>query len=287
MNKVYCIKNTNYTTLSNEFFRNEKLSLKAKGLLALVLTLPQDWNFTIKGICSIIKESTTCVYNTIKELKQFGYCTIGRIRDEKGKIIGTDYTFFESPDLAAHNAKKPHMENPHMDNPHMENVIQQNKDINNTSISLNKNNNIKQEKIKQNKEKREKEIIKEKEIFSCDNVKNQPHLYSTTSAKQPKVAEKKTPYKRFVKPTVDDIKQYVEEKGYHIDANAFFDFYESKGWVVGKSPMKDWHAACRTWERKYKERNADTKYMKLDKEALEEIEEFTKQQKEKGDLSAW
>lgn len=54
---------------------------------------------------------------------------------------------------------------------------------------------------------------------------------------------------RFVKPTVEEVDAYVKEKGYHIDAESFVSYYESKGWVVGKSPMKDWKAACRTWEK--------------------------------------
>lgn len=58
--------------------------------------------------------------------------------------------------------------------------------------------------------------------------------------------------KRFVKPTVEQIDEYVKQNGYHIDAEAFFNYYESKGWVVGKSPMKNWQAAVRTWEKTWK-----------------------------------
>lgn len=58
---------------------------------------------------------------------------------------------------------------------------------------------------------------------------------------------------RFIKPAVEEVDAYVKEKGYHIDAENFVNYYESKGWVVGKSPMKDWKAACRTWEKTWKE----------------------------------
>ena len=58
---------------------------------------------------------------------------------------------------------------------------------------------------------------------------------------------------RFIKPTVEEVDAYVKEKGYHIDSENFVNYYESKGWVVGKSPMKDWKAACRTWEKTWKE----------------------------------
>lgn len=58
---------------------------------------------------------------------------------------------------------------------------------------------------------------------------------------------------RFIKPTVEEVDAYVKEKGYRIDAENFVNYYESKGWLVGKSPMKDWKAACRTWEKNWKE----------------------------------
>ena len=58
---------------------------------------------------------------------------------------------------------------------------------------------------------------------------------------------------RFQKPTIEEIRQYCMEKGYNVDAEQFFNFYESKGWVVGKSPMKNWRAAVSTWNKREKE----------------------------------
>ena len=58
---------------------------------------------------------------------------------------------------------------------------------------------------------------------------------------------------RFQKPTIEEIRQYCLEKGYNVDAEQFFNFYESKGWVVGKSPMKNWRAAVSTWNKREKE----------------------------------
>ena len=64
-----------------------------------------------------------------------------------------------------------------------------------------------------------------------------------------------SPLSRFKKPSVDEVREYVSEMGYHINPNDFVDFYESKGWLVGKTPMKDWKAAVRTWESKEKAEN--------------------------------
>ena len=61
--------------------------------------------------------------------------------------------------------------------------------------------------------------------------------------------------KRFYPPTLDEVKQYCEERKNNIDPMAFIDFYSSKGWMIGKNRMKDWKAAVRTWERKRKEKS--------------------------------
>ena len=99
MNKVTRIKNANYTTISNVFLRDKELSLKAKGLLATILSLPENWDFSIKGICVTIKEGTTAVYSAIDELKEHGYCKVVTNRNEKGMIVGNDYTFYEDPSM--------------------------------------------------------------------------------------------------------------------------------------------------------------------------------------------
>lgn len=62
------------------------------------------------------------------------------------------------------------------------------------------------------------------------------------------------PVKRFIKPTADEVRAYCAERGNRVDAQAFVDFYEAKGWKVGSSPMKDWKAAVRTWEKRDAER---------------------------------
>lgn len=111
MNKVSRVKNDNFTVISNVFLKDKNLSLKAKGFLSVIMGLPPDWEFSISGICAIIKEGKTAVYSVINELKDANYCTMTVCRDEKGQIAGNDYTFYEEP-----HADCPHTENPNMDN---------------------------------------------------------------------------------------------------------------------------------------------------------------------------
>jgi hypothetical protein len=63
------------------------------------------------------------------------------------------------------------------------------------------------------------------------------------------VSSIKAKRKRFTKPTIEEINSYIKEKGYQVDAQRFFDFYQSKGWYIGKNKMRDWRAAIRTWAR--------------------------------------
>lgn len=97
MKRIRVEKNKNYTTISNVFLRDERLSLKAKGFLAMIMSLKDDWDFTIEGFVNITKEGEAAIYTAIKELKDFGYCKEEKIRDEKKRIVGNEYTFYEEP----------------------------------------------------------------------------------------------------------------------------------------------------------------------------------------------
>lgn len=84
------------------------------------------------------------------------------------------------------------------------------------------------------------------------------------------VAVAPSPSKRFVKPTLEQIKEYCLTRKNNIDAQHFMDFYESKGWKVGNQPMKDWKACVRTWEQRNKQENKSTKVASSSKYQREE-----------------
>lgn len=104
MNRIKVEKSKDYTVISNVFLKDKNLSLKAKGLFAMVMSLKEDWDFTIEGFAKIVKEGETAIYNAIKELKEFGYCSVVQLRDDK-HIIGNEYTFFETPQKAQETQK--------------------------------------------------------------------------------------------------------------------------------------------------------------------------------------
>ncbi|MFI3212727.1 MAG: DUF6017 domain-containing protein [Eubacteriales bacterium] len=98
-------KTKDYTVMANHHLRNKELSLKAKGLLSLMLSLPESWDYTTKGLASICKDGVDSINGTIKELENSGYVIRERTRNEKGQLTATEYTILEEP-------KKPVMEKP-------------------------------------------------------------------------------------------------------------------------------------------------------------------------------
>lgn len=91
------VKNTNFTVMSNIHLRSKNLSLKAKGLMSLCLSLPENWDYSINGLVTLSDDGRDSVANTLKELKQYGFLNVEKIRTDKGtfKII---YTFYENPE---------------------------------------------------------------------------------------------------------------------------------------------------------------------------------------------
>lgn len=90
-------KTRDYTVMSNHHLRNTSLTLKAKGLMSLILSLPENWDYTTKGLAMICKEGHECVGSAIRELEKAGYIVRNRIRDEKGRITDTEYVIHEFP----------------------------------------------------------------------------------------------------------------------------------------------------------------------------------------------
>ena len=134
MEVIRVIKNKNYTTISNQLFKNKGISLKAKGLMAYLLSLPNDWNLTINGIVACSKEGRGAIRNTFTELISAGYIERIQIRD-KGKFVGYDYFVFEQPKC----------NKPTSDNPITDNSIQISKEV--TKEIINKNISIKEKFI--------------------------------------------------------------------------------------------------------------------------------------------
>ena len=126
-------RNRGYTVMSNHHLRNRGLTLKAKGLLSQMLSLPDNWDYTLAGLSRINREKIDAIREAVRELEKAGYIVRSRERDEKGRLRGADYIIYEQPQLPVLDL--PTLENPTLDNPTLENPTQLNKDISRTDLS--------------------------------------------------------------------------------------------------------------------------------------------------------
>ena len=132
-------KTKDYVTMSKYHFKEKNMSLKAKGLLSEMLSLPDEWDYSINGLVLINKESKDSISSILKELEEFGYLERNQLRDINGAFTGYEYNVYE----------KPYTENPNTDKPISENPTQlNNKELNNNKLN--------------NKEYKEKNIKKRK-----------------------------------------------------------------------------------------------------------------------------
>jgi hypothetical protein len=135
-------KTKDYTVMSNHHLRNKALSLKAKGLLSQMLSLPEDWDYTLKGLSFINRENIDAIRTAVQELERAGYITRTRERNSKGQLGGTEYVIHEQPpdgfapdggaaalpDCERPTQEKPTLENPTQDDPTLESPTQLNID---------------------------------------------------------------------------------------------------------------------------------------------------------------
>ena len=118
-------KTRDYTVMSNHHLKDRTLTLKSKGLLSMMLSLPEEWNYTTRGLAAICREGVDSIGAALKELETHGYIRRTQLRDGKGKITDTEYVIYETPqampqpdpDTAAPCTEKPYTENPDMDKP--------------------------------------------------------------------------------------------------------------------------------------------------------------------------
>ena len=141
-------KNRNYTVMSNYHFKDKTISLKAKGLLSQMLSLPENWDYTLKGLAHINMEKIDAIRSAVRELERAGYIVRSRVRDEKGHLRGNEYVIFEMPPPQSAPAEpvldKPTLNKPTLENPTLDISIQGKPTLENpTQLNIYKTNNNK------------------------------------------------------------------------------------------------------------------------------------------------
>jgi hypothetical protein len=130
-------KNKNYAIMSNYHLRDKNLSLKAKGLLSFMLSLPENWDYSLSGLIAVCKEQESSIKSTLRELKNNGYLVIEKVRGEKG-YFEYNYLIYELPIELEKSKDNPEGENPPVDNPEVGNRVQINTNKINTKEQIDK-----------------------------------------------------------------------------------------------------------------------------------------------------
>lgn len=127
-------KTRDYTIMANHHLKNRELTLKAKGLMSVMLSLPDNWDYTLVGLSRISREGVDAIWEAVKELERAGYVIRNRVRNEKGQLTDTEYVIYEqprAPEVVADSQQpdspaleKPVLENPTLDKPTLEKPTQ-------------------------------------------------------------------------------------------------------------------------------------------------------------------
>ena len=144
MSVIRVNKNTSYTVMSNTHLREKTMSLKAKGLLSQMLSLPKNWDYSVEGLCTLSKDGYDGINQALKELERHGYLVRKRVVDKKGRFVGYEYNIFEEPQWEKPSTEKPSTEKPSTEKPSTEkpstekpatNKILKNKILNNKLLT--------------------------------------------------------------------------------------------------------------------------------------------------------
>ena len=176
-------KNKNYTVMSNHHLKNKEISLKAKGLLSVMLSLPDSWDYSISGLCAICKENETAIKNALKELRDYRYVIVTKKmpdKDENRSKIEYVYDIYEEPqkekgktDLGGENQ---HIENQGLENLSLENQVVENHTQLNTYITNTKD--------QSTNNKRTNTSNTDKYAFTEESVKGDDIYSSSPEAKE-------------------------------------------------------------------------------------------------------
>ena len=243
-----------FTVIRNAIFRDYRLTAKAKGVACQLLSLPPTWEYSIKGLATCFEDGESSIRSAISELEEYGYLRREQCREEgkfgKSKYVITDMLkcekpFVEKPSSVNPSAVNPSAEKPPQYNTKEYNTKELNTDyINNNSVPTQKtfrkptDGNQVTTKWQPSDNQCETEVSIGKDSIGKDSIGKD----SIGDAHRGKT-------KRFTPPTTQEVKAYINEKGFNVDAEHFVDYYTSNGWKVGRNSMKDWKAAVRTWAR--------------------------------------
>ena len=283
MDAIKICKTSSYTTISTAHFKERGMSLKAKGLLSLMLALPDGWACSVSGLVELSSDGRDSVTTALKELERFGYLKRERQMTEGGKFAGYDYIVYEKPFTEKPFTEKPFTENPSTVQEYNNNIYNNNNST--TTNSNNSNTNLNTQDTHRvlkttNVDTNNSHTQETKEIYInpliptvyapllTENPENEekseaerPEDTTNTPSYNPKQKSEnnKKTSKQFTPPTLEEVQAYCKERNNNVDAKQFWDYYDAAGWKdqTGK-PVKSWkQKMIAVWE---KPRDENTRY---------------------------
>lgn len=223
-------KTKNYTVMANYHLQDRNLSLAAKGLLSFMLSLPEDWNYTLAGLACQNDVGVKTIRSILRELEREGYLSRTQRRGENGHFE-YEYSIFEKSKGTAPYSRAPHAQPPHTPSGHAVKGTLLNTNIQSTNEQSTNIQNISD---------------------TSNNKKPYNPLVSNSTGGRISA-------RVFKKPTMEELEDFKKENELTtVDTDSFFNYYESNGWRVGKQPMKNWKAAMRNWHARNLKENPRT-----------------------------
>ena len=210
--------NEGFTIIDNAVLLNVNLSWEARGFFAYLLSLPDDWNFNVKGLAKQTGATEHTIKRLLRELQAEGYIKLTRHTDARGKVTRWSWDIYEAGKTpeSIQMLKSPQVEIATSGKSHK---------VGEPDGGLTT-------------------CGKRDYIQSTNN--NKVLIEQSTKSIKEKIDKRE---KHFVPPSVEEVRAYCLERNNQINPETFVDFYTAKGWMVGKNKMKDWKAAVRTWEK--------------------------------------
>ena len=260
MPKVKIEKTKYYTTISNIVLNDTELSWRAKGLWAYMMSLPDDWDYSIRGLATRAKDGRDSVSSGLNELKKHGYLTVESVRDSCGRIVDSEYTIYEKS-IHGKVAENPDTVNPDTGyTPEKNGEMAENPDTVNPDTAIPDTVNPLQQNKQRTKYINNKEKQENKKIYIAPPEPVQELEKGTPAAVDPK--RERGPVDPKNPPSVNCIAAYcqrLQDAGVEItvDPEAYADYYDSRGW----EKIRDWKATLRIWlrnQQRNRQKNAAT-----------------------------
>ncbi len=233
---INCSTDKGYTMIPNRILKDPNLSGTAKAIICLLLTNSIGWKSHLEIMKKMMKEKEFALKAGLKELEEHQYLSRVRYRDKETKqLCGIIWIYTDEP-----GKFKPSKYESVLTKNNLELAPEVKPTSGKASGGKPTLGFFKEEKQAEEKteENEEKESNKEKEV---KEVRKEEEKKEEKKEKRSK--------EKFFPPAIEEVKQYCIERKNKVDPELWYDFYESKGWMIGKNKMKDWKAAVRTWER--------------------------------------